>query len=69
MTAYTLEQLSQEPQHLAAEKERVGREVEELACRNYGAFLENAEVVSGVRKQLSDLHAQSAAIAARVTQV
>jgi hypothetical protein len=58
VTAYTLEQLSQEPAQLHAEKERVGRDIEELACRNYGAFLENAEVVAGVRKKLSDLHSQ-----------
>ena len=44
VTAYTLEQLLQEPAQLSSEKDRIGREIEELACRNYRAFLDNAEV-------------------------
>jgi hypothetical protein len=58
VTAYTLEQLLQEPAQLSSEKDRIGREIEELACRNYRAFLDNAEVVGGVRDQLTALNVQ-----------
>lgn len=49
------EALAREPEQLRVEKERCEREMEQLAVRNYGAFIGSAEVSQGVEQARREL--------------
>ncbi|CAJ1364865.1 unnamed protein product, partial [Effrenium voratum] len=55
LTSSTYEALAREPDNLRVEKDRCEREMEQLAVQNYSAFIGSAEVMQGVKQELSSI--------------
>eukprot|EP01066_Platyproteum_vivax_P015208 Platyproteum_vivax@DN6744_c0_g1_i1.p1 len=50
--------LAKEPAALAAEDEKIKFEMEKLAVNNYGAFIQNARVISSIRTDVETIRGQ-----------
>lgn len=55
LTSSTYDRLAREPSLLALEKDRCGREMEQLAVTNYAAFIGNAKVTQAVQREFRDI--------------